>query len=197
MCLRYIMHAHCICFQDHARFVREIALLSSAREAGGEVINDLNFLDDLEKKEADAALDDGLHVFASASAGWKKGFLGGSGKPKKKVAPAASASDSGVAPVRPSQEQAAERAVTFSAETNDAREEEESEDKPTPSQKPMSRFKQSLGKNHLYNSDSDRSMPDARVSAHESEPAPTSSSGSSSKAIRPGATLIGAIKEIS
>lgn len=87
MCL--IPHSFRIRYQDDSRFVREVSLLSSAHSASGASSSgsDLSFLDDLEQKEEAAVKADKGHVFAGASSGWKKGFLGGGGssKPTKKA----------------------------------------------------------------------------------------------------------------
>ncbi len=47
-------------------------------------LDSLDFLDELEMKEAAASESDKKHVFAAASSGWKKGFFAGSDKKKDK-----------------------------------------------------------------------------------------------------------------
>lgn len=62
--------------------MRELALISHSREtgsSGNEGLSDLDFLDKLEQQEEAFSQDEGKHVFAATSSGWKKGFLSGGG----------------------------------------------------------------------------------------------------------------------
>lgn len=105
---------------DHASFVREIALLSSARElqqaqtGNVDSPSDFDFLDELERRESAQQQDERSHVFGSAKSGWKKGFF--SQEKPKKVAKAAKVSSAPAAavPVPPDSKKPA--TVTFKSE---------------------------------------------------------------------------------